>query len=203
MTLAGLHPQSDVTLAVLAGGKGRRMGLPKARLQIHGVPILKRLLDQCQWHGPTLLVTSPGTQRPPAAECFDRESVDPVDDVGPLRGVLTALRNAGTKLVLVATADMPGIRRIHLDWLVAELTAEPRALALLLRRSVPERCIEPFPSIFHTDFAAAIDRRLQSGRDSVRSLADEPQVRVVDAPTDWDAATWLNLNYPSDLDRVS
>ena len=44
-----------------------------------------------QWPGPTLLVTAPAVAHPPAADLFDREAVDPVDGLGPLRGVLTAL----------------------------------------------------------------------------------------------------------------
>ena len=49
----------DVTLAVLAGGKGERMGMAKDALEIDGRPILRHLLDRARWPGPTLLVTAP------------------------------------------------------------------------------------------------------------------------------------------------
>ena len=50
----------DVTLAILAGGEGSRMGYPKAELASHGRAILPVLLECFQWEGPTLLVTAPG-----------------------------------------------------------------------------------------------------------------------------------------------
>src|ERR1700722_14126455 len=90
---------SQISLAVIAGGKGERMGLPKSHLKYKEQPILKWLLRQIQWPGPTLLVTAPGVAHPPAAELFDREAVDPVDGLGPLRGLLTALEQSSTPIV--------------------------------------------------------------------------------------------------------
>jgi len=40
------NPEHSATLAVLAGGEGRRMGGAKAFLRIAGKPILDYLLDQ-------------------------------------------------------------------------------------------------------------------------------------------------------------
>src|ERR1700721_4778762 len=85
-----------VTLAVLAGGEGRRMGLPKQNLEINGRPILEFLLNQFAWPGPTLLVTAPSRRHPPGAHLFYAEAVDAIENQGPLRGVLTALENAST-----------------------------------------------------------------------------------------------------------
>ena len=50
-----------------------------------------------------MLVTAPGIERPRRAERFDREIADPVAGLGPLRGVLTAMENATTEIVVVAT----------------------------------------------------------------------------------------------------
>jgi molybdopterin-guanine dinucleotide biosynthesis protein A len=50
---------SETTLALLAGGLGKRMGTPKALLQIDGRPILEWILAELTWPGPTMLVTAP------------------------------------------------------------------------------------------------------------------------------------------------
>src|SRR5512133_394747 len=99
------------TLAVLAGGRGSRMKMPKSRLTLHGRPILQYILERTQWRGrgPTMLVTSPGLDRPPAYELYDAEVVDSVAGEGPLRGLLTALSYATTERVVVVTVDMPGL----------------------------------------------------------------------------------------------
>src|SRR5581483_11371389 len=99
---AGLYSRSmpegeKITLAILAGGRGSRMGRPKALLEIRGKPILTYLLDRLAWNGPKWLITAPGMQQPPGAQAFDRELVDPEEGAGPLRGVLTALEHLQTQ----------------------------------------------------------------------------------------------------------
>src|SRR5262249_35493764 len=91
---------SHVTLAILAGGMGRRMGGPKAWLQIEGKSILAWLNAKLPWPGPTIVVSSPATANPPDADLFDQVVIDPADDLGPLRGVLTALEHAETAAIV-------------------------------------------------------------------------------------------------------
>src|SRR5918993_4259845 len=112
---------SHVTLAVLAGGEGSRMGRPKAELQVAGVPILRHLLRRFDWPGPTLLVTAPGRERPTGHEAFTREVSDPSPGHGPLRGILTAIEHARTPSLVVVAVDMPFVARDQLAWLAAEL----------------------------------------------------------------------------------
>src|SRR5690348_14005110 len=100
---------AETTLAILAGGAGTRMGGPKSALVVRGKPILGYLLDQLRWPGPTMLVTAPGCEQPLGANRFDREVRDPVAGLGPLRGVLTALQNASTDIVVVSTVDAPNV----------------------------------------------------------------------------------------------
>src|SRR5205814_3287875 len=103
-----------VTLAVLAGGAGTRMGQPKAWLQYNHQPILNYLLSRWRWPGETLLITSPGREYPPASSRFDRVIIDPIPDQGPLPGVLTALESTRTDLLIIATCDMPPFEKTHL-----------------------------------------------------------------------------------------
>src|SRR5688572_12817975 len=99
----------DATLCILAGGESRRMGRPKAELLVRGRPILAHVLQQLEWKGPTMLVTSPAHRSPSGCELFDREVVDPVAGQGPLRGVLTALQHVTTSIAIISTVDMPCI----------------------------------------------------------------------------------------------
>src|SRR5690242_5929498 len=121
----------DCTLAILAGGEGSRMGKPKALLHVRGQPILQYLLARFRWPGPTLLVTAPSRERPPACERFDREVVDPVPGQGPLRGVLTALDSIATETLVVATVDMPEVSPAQLQWLLEQLDQHPASLGVM------------------------------------------------------------------------
>jgi molybdopterin-guanine dinucleotide biosynthesis protein A len=186
-----------VTLAILAGGEGARMGMPKGELRVGDEPILAYLLRQLAWEGPTMLVTAPGRERPPGRELFDREVVDPVVGQGPLRGVLTALENAGTPIVAVTTVDMPNVGGGDLRWLVARLEDAPNAVGLMLRRGAET---EPFPGAYWTAAASAVRAQLDANRLSVRGLTGQAGFGTLPAPRDWDEReVWTNLNRPDDL----
>ena len=192
-------PLDTCTLAILAGGAGSRMGRPKGWLEAGGRPMLAHLLDQFDWPGPTLLVTAPGRERPPDWELFSREVVDAVEGEGPLRGIVTALEASATPLVVVATVDMPEVRREQLEWLVGQLNQRADIPGILLRRAEEEGCIEPFPCIFRTTAATVLRARLQAGKRSVHSLAQEHLVATLPAPQEWATQVWTNLNRPEDL----
>lgn len=173
------------------------MGGPKSRLVLGGRPILERLAERFAWRGPTLLVTSPGNERPPGWERFAAEVTDERAGEGPLRGVLTALACATTEVVAVVTVDMPGVGAAEVEWLVGRLDG----VAVMCSRAVDgaER-VEPFPLVIRAAAREVIERRLAAGNRSVYSLRDEAGVRVVPAPREWAQRVWANLNRPEDLE---
>lgn len=203
MTRPAPHP--PVTLAVLAGGEGARMGRPKGTLQIRGRPILGYLLDRFAWPGPTLLVTAPGREHPPGWELFDREVADPVAGLGPLRGLITALEAAVTPLVLVTTVDMPGIEPAQLEWLIQQLDEREEAAGVMCCRpgdaGEEDVIIEPFPCAFRTSAAGDLRHRLEAGQRSIHGLAAAGIADLVPAPARWLPRLWVNLNRPEDLRR--
>lgn len=175
------------------------MGRPKGEICINGQSILAYLLDRFSWPGPTLLVTAPGREHPPAWERFDREVVDPIPDQGPLRGILTALENLKTPLLMVTTVDMPGVQTAQLLWLLDQMRRSPNRLGLMLRSSEGTKTVEPFPSVFRAGAREIINRRIQSGKLSVQKLIEEKDFDTVVAPASWDSRAWTNLNMPTDL----
>src|SRR5438477_622200 len=127
---------NPVTLAILAGGAGTRMGMPKSALKISGTPILQYLIERFDWLGPSLLVSGPGNERPTGCELFDREVTDPVAGEGPLRGMLTALQNASTELVAMVSVDMPAITREMLQCLIEVVRHDSGATGAMFVRKV-------------------------------------------------------------------
>jgi molybdopterin-guanine dinucleotide biosynthesis protein A len=123
--------------------------------------------------------------------------------LGPIRGLLTAMENVKTELVVVATVDMPMVRNEHLRWLVEELTAKPQAVGCMSLPSNLEKQIEPFPSSWRTEFAKDIvQQHIANGRRSVYSLRDQEGIFVLEAPREWPESIWLNLNSAADLDEL-
>ena len=188
---------NDVTLAVLAGGQGSRMGFAKGELRLRGRPILPVLLEQFAWPGPTLLVTAPGREHPTGWEGFTREVVDPTAGQGPLRGVLTALENATTATVAVTAVDMPGVAHQQLVWVAQALRERPAASGLMLEQ---DGQVQPFPSAFRVEAAEVLRRLLGTNRRSLYRLTDDPAFVSIDAPVGWEGTVWTNLNAPADVE---
>jgi molybdopterin-guanine dinucleotide biosynthesis protein A len=191
---------TEITLAILAGGAGSRMGKPKGELTLAGQPILRYLIDRFSWPGPTLLVTAPGREHPPGWEEFSKEVVDLVSDQGPLRGILTALTGSETEAIIVTTVDMPGITCEQFHWLTQMLANHPESAGIMIARrdGLVER-IEPFPSIFRSSARTLVESRLAGGQLSVQQLSGDAAIRMERFPENWDAAVWANLNDPNDL----
>lgn len=178
------------------------MGLPKAHLQIGAQPILEYLLDHFSWPGKTLLITAPGLEHPVGWRRFDREAADPMADQGPLRGVLTALENAATSLIVITTLDMPCIRLEHLQWSLSQLIARPECQGLMFSRFVADQDqIEPFPFACRLDAVRAISNHLTAGGRAPRSLLDQPGFISIPSPDHWPASLWTNLNRPEELQK--
>jgi molybdopterin-guanine dinucleotide biosynthesis protein A len=89
---------------ILAGGRSRRMGRPKAVVPLAGRPLIAWPLAAAQAAGlETVVVAKPGSQLPPLdAAVWD----EPELPVHPLTGVLAALERAARPIVALA-CDMP------------------------------------------------------------------------------------------------
>jgi molybdopterin-guanine dinucleotide biosynthesis protein A len=191
---------SCVSLAILAGGMGRRMGGPKAWLRIEGKSILGWLYAKFRWPGPTMVVSSPATANPPDADLFDQVITDPVDDLGPLRGVLTALEHTRTEAIVAMPIDMPFVELEQLIWIGQQLAARPECWGIMCSRERGGHTqIEPFPSAFRLEAAQQIVKRLSENRRSLHGLCDQADFCAIPAPSDWPERIWTNLNDPQQL----
>ena len=176
------------------------MGRPKAELRVGGKPILAHLLNRWQWDGPTLLVTAPGRERPPGAEHFDREVIDPVAGEGPMRGLITALKATRTQILIVASCDMPTVESLHLRWLADALARRPTAHLLLLSHG---GTTQPFPLALRRDALPALTDHFAGGKRSLRSLLEIERAAQLAAPAEWSPDVWTNLNAPQDLEAFA
>src|SRR5258706_2787745 len=188
--------EAEVTLAILAGGRGERMGKAKSHLRIGEQPILSYLMERFAWRGPTMLVTSPGREKPPGAEQFGLEVVDPVEGLGPVRGLLTALENAKTSMVIVTSVDLPLLQKQQLTFLVELLQGQPWQTGFMLDRP---KYFRPFPCILALGTKDDIAAHFQRGARSLASLFRLLRLTPIEAPVQWPDEIWTNLNEPADL----
>ncbi len=211
---------AEVTAAVLAGGRGRRLGgVDKWRVLVGGRPVGQRCLDTLTRLFDRVLVVGRGhpwgdggqAQRvegegpAPAVQAGVIPVADLVSGAGPLGGLLTALSASRGRPVFVAAQDMPfldeGLIR-HMLFVAAR--AEGSFDALLPAWG---GFIEPLHAIYGQEVLERLRRLLSSsGTLAGRRVTDafaglrvleisEAVVRLFGDPT----VTFLNVNTPEDL----
>jgi molybdopterin-guanine dinucleotide biosynthesis protein A len=131
-------------VAVLAGGRGARLGGEKAMMPLGGTPIICRPLAAARDAGlKAVVVAKPSTRLPALAE---RVVYEPESPRHPLCGVVAALELAASRspapAVLLLACDMPFVTALLLAWLaslegavMAVVDGRPQPL---LARCLPE-----------------------------------------------------------------
>jgi molybdenum cofactor guanylyltransferase len=97
---------SSAALAVvLAGGRSRRMGAPKALVQLGGRPLLAWALEAARAAGlEAVVVAKPGSELPPLEVPVWTEPERPPH---PLAGVVAALERAAPRAIVALACEMP------------------------------------------------------------------------------------------------
>ena len=91
--------------AVLAGGRGSRLGGAKATAEVLGRPLLAWSLDALRAAVPDVVVIAkPAT---PLPDCDAPVHRDEPEDCHPRHGIVSALRRGGGRPVVVVPCDMP------------------------------------------------------------------------------------------------
>jgi molybdopterin-guanine dinucleotide biosynthesis protein A len=193
-----MHFFSDVTLAVIAGGQGRRLaGVAKGLLELQGRPVLERLLELAPRFADVLLVANAPE---PYARFGLRTVADRVPGKGAPGGVHAALAGARTEWVLAVACDMPFI--------------SPEAVRVLLEARAPEVdavCftvggrVEPLLAVYRASLAGTWGQALLTEEPSLRALLSRCGARLLpeDAlrAVDPQLRSLVNLNTPEDLAR--
>jgi molybdenum cofactor guanylyltransferase len=114
--------EKTVVAAVLAGGRGTRLGGAKPATLLAGRPLISYPVTAARGAGlRVLVVAKPGSRLPPIQAEIVREPSEPVH---PLCGVLAALGHqaagSGPAAVLALGCDMPFLTPALLAWLAAQ-----------------------------------------------------------------------------------
>lgn len=179
------------TLAVLAGGRGSRLGgTAKGLIRLGNETLLERVLRLApDW--PQLVVSN----TPFAYEPYD---VPIVGDLEPGRGapggVVTALAMASTEWVMVVACDMPFVTRALLDELLAR-----RARALDVVAFTREGFVEPLCALYRRSLADDWAPRL-AGNPSLQRLVASARVRAEELREGVHRLD--SINTPDDLARA-
>ena len=183
-----------LAVAILAGGRARRMGgIDKSRLPLDGRTILDRLLDAVR--PVSTQVFAVGDMYGNAAHAGLRVVPDLVADGGALGGIYTAIVSSPCERTLVVGCDMPFITTAFVRHLAGISDVD-----LVIPRTADG--YQPLCAIYGPACAGPIRDRLDRGE---RHAAVPPEgVRVAEIGTgelaayDPDGLLFVNVNTPHD-----
>ncbi|MBX5482622.1 MAG: molybdenum cofactor guanylyltransferase [Myxococcaceae bacterium] len=190
-----------VTLAVLAGGRGTRLGgVAKGLIEVGGVPILERLLLAL---GPitedVLLVTDDPS---PYARFGLRAVPDEQPGHGAPGGLYTALVHARTDRVLLVACDMPFVSVAAVELLRDACRRDAAPLWVCFER---EGRLEPMPGLYARALARPLGDAL-SENPSFQQVLRRVQGCAVPVSAlcarEPGAASLVSINTPGDLSRA-
>jgi molybdopterin-guanine dinucleotide biosynthesis protein A len=188
--------------AVLAGGRGRRMGGDKALLELGGQTLAQRAVDALRETGLEVALVLRAEQ--PAPSVTDTVAVvrDKVADAGPLGGIHALLGWLPKEWALVAPCDQPFLASKLLRGLLDQRRDDVDAVV-----AQPNDLMEPLPGLYRRTLMSTIEEALARGQGSLQDLLASVQVRTVRAETlrQWDPElrSFANVNTPQELARAA
>ena len=185
---------------VLAGGKGRRLGVKKHLLEIGGRSLLEIVVARVSVvSGDVIVVASPAD-----TISIRFRGIKVVSDVvpgrGPLSGLHAGLRVAKFDRALLVGCDMPFLSTELLHHLVETATDSDAVVPQIAND------LEPLLAVYSRACLPIVEVLLNREDASMRDLLDDVRVHLVPEDEvrqfDPEGRSWFNVNTPSDADTA-
>ena len=189
------------TAAVLAGGRGRRLGgRHKALLALGDGPIIERQLNILRPVVDSVAIVANDRDRYLHLGVPVWPDVQP--GAGPLGGILTALAHAADAATLVVAGDMPFLTSAFLRYLV-HASGKSDAVDVTIPR--PDDGYQPLCAVYQPRCLSVIRRHVEAGSLKVTDILAELRVRELHGDElsafDPNETLFFNLNTPEDYTR--
>jgi molybdopterin-guanine dinucleotide biosynthesis protein A len=184
----------DITGVILAGGRGSRLGgVDKGLVPLHGRPLVEYAIDALRPQVASLLISA-NRNRDVYASYGYPVIADVLGDYdGPLAGMLSAMRAAGTAYILTTPCDAPSIPA-DLARRLAEALISNNAVASAV--SLQGR-LQPVVALLRCSLAGDLENCLKQGERGTGEWLRRHQA----VPVDFSAETraFVNINTPQEL----
>jgi molybdopterin-guanine dinucleotide biosynthesis protein A len=187
-----------LTLAILAGGKSKRMGRDKSVLPFQGEVLIQRIINRLAGLASEVIIIAPRTQE--SVTMGFRVEEDLLPERGPLGGLFTALSATTNEAVALVACDMPFVSAELLIYELDILVADNMDVVV----PSSEKGLEPLHAIYRRNTSLPVVRRaINSGEQRLISWFPDVNVRILSRdetrPFDPRGLSFLNINTPEEL----
>ena len=192
---------NDIAGAVLAGGRSRRFGSPKAFAKFNGKYFFEIAVETLRAVVEDIYIIS----HPSLVDCFRQKTVEKVimDDEryrgqGPLAGIYTVMKESEAEWIFVLPCDMPYMRPEVAEKLAKY--ANEKFDAIICAHFGR---IQPLVGMYHRRTCKQIEKLLQAKDNRMKSLFHHCRVRYVTEQDFWeDEIVFRNVNTPNEYDDI-
>lgn len=186
---------SNIAIAIMAGGKSKRMGVDKAFVSFRDRPMIEHVIERLNGLADEMFIV---TNEPDSYSHLGLSMVgDRYKDSGPLGGIHSALFHATSFHILVVACDMPWLDRGLLNHMIS---MRDSADVIVPRWG---KFPEPLHALYSKSCLVPVERSLEAevlkvvgfyGRVSVRFI-DREEIQRFDPA----GRSFANVNTPGDL----
>ncbi len=187
-----LISRQQITAVVLAGGKGSRFGgVDKGLIKLKGLPLVEHIIARTQPQVGEIMISANRNLEQYANFGFAVFQDDLEGFLGPLAGILTALKHCETEWLLSVPADSPFV---------------PSNLALHLSEKIQDtkiaiphdgKYLQPTFSLINKSLTSSLEYFLQQGGRKARVWMQQQEHVIVDFSEHTHA--FININTEDEL----
>ena len=186
---------------VLAGGRGRRLGHPKASKKVGAVTLLQQVVDIVASIGHEIIVVIAQDQSEPSLSGTTTRIIrDRYPDKGVLCGIYTGLMASSDAHNIIVACDMPMLNTGLLNYM---LELAPGFDAVIPR---VEDKIEPLHAIYGRSCLCTIRRQIERDNLRIRDFLEDVRVRYIERDEldrfDPERLSFFNINTVDDLEKA-
>jgi molybdopterin-guanine dinucleotide biosynthesis protein A len=188
----------ETSVAILAGGRSRRMGRDKALLPLGGATVVERVAAAAKPLSDEQFVVA--NERAP----YEFLGLPVVEDIrksaGPLGGLQAALHYAKRPVVCLLACDLPFLTTEFLRFLSTLIGGHQAVIPLADSRP------QPLCAFYSVSCLTAVENALEKNDFRMDAFHESVEVRFVEH-RDWgvydpDGTLFANVNHPEDYERA-
>lgn len=208
--MAGPNESAIVKAAsaiILAGGRGARMGQPKATLRLGGMTLIERTVAELARAELARAFDDIVVVAAPESEAIELPALGAAtivhdDDAyqGPVGALARGLRAARHELAFACSCDLPMLRAEVASWLLSLINDRDAVIPEVGGR------LQSLHAVYRRRCADTLDAMLTRGEYRLSAIADAVRTRIVSEAeyrrADPDALSCFNINTPEDYARA-
>lgn len=189
------------TAVILAGGKSKRMGFDKNKIEFQGRTMIDHMISLVENIFDEIIIVGNVTDK-----YIGNISVvkDDINDFGPLGGLYTALKKSKSEYIFLIPCDMPFLSKDYLKYMKSIVDKSDFTKDILMTL-YKDDMVEPFCAFYSVKILRAIEGMFGKKIKKVSKLVEVAEVQYISEEkarrysSDW--KMFVNINTIEDLEK--